>query len=273
MDETDTPQTGPAYPSDPDVPEGTGPCPFCGAPVEPDRPACRACGFDFEHMDVGAPPGDGEEDGEGEGEADAGMHPLEVACFECGEVNHRDADFCRKCGAAIGRYSTVKPFERAMATGRMLGRAAARQTPDRVVRIGLWLIALIFLLNGLLSTIFGSLGFGLINLGLGCLLLFGHRFWRRKAKKDARPEPAGGDRGPHLIEEPETRPSFARKLLAVMAGLAVAGSLVWLLCEDPLRKYLLTFIAVTIFGLGLAMGCSLFDSPGGEASGPEEDRR
>lgn len=99
MDETDHTEPGVGEPG-----EGRRPCPWCGRPVEPGRAACRACGFDFEHMAVEEEPREEEDEG-GEAEAPAAPHPLEVACFECGEVNHRDADFCRKCGAAIGKYS------------------------------------------------------------------------------------------------------------------------------------------------------------------------
>ena len=146
MDETEQPQTGPAYPSAPD--DRMQPCPFCGAPGEPARPACRACGFDFEHMDAEAPPGEGEEDEEGKGEADTGMHPLEVACFECGEVNHRDADFCRKCGAAIGQYSTVKPFEKALAIGKFAHRAfeERRKADTWTLKGWLWSVVILIVL-------------------------------------------------------------------------------------------------------------------------------
>jgi len=156
MDETERTQTGPAYSSAPD--DGTQPCPWCGAPVEPDRPACRACGFDFEHMDAGAPPGEGkgakedaavgEGKGEGEGESEsaAELHPLEVACFECGEINHRDADFCRKCGAAIGQYSTVKPFERVLAIGKFARRAFEARRKADTWKLKGWLWSIIILM-------------------------------------------------------------------------------------------------------------------------------
>ncbi len=61
----------------------------------------------------------------------------EMVCPSCGEANVPGIDFCVRCGAPVGRFTTLDPFKAIFAEGWLFRRtASARIRP--IVLVGMW---------------------------------------------------------------------------------------------------------------------------------------
>ena len=61
----------------------------------------------------------------------------EVVCPNCSDANEPGADFCLRCGAPVGRFTTLDPFKAIHAGGWVLRKSgSARIRP--IVLIGMW---------------------------------------------------------------------------------------------------------------------------------------
>ena len=62
-----------------------------------------------------------------------------IVCHKCLHANEETRDFCEKCGAPIGMYTSTLPFERIQAEGHAYREASSNPTKPIVV-IGIWLL-------------------------------------------------------------------------------------------------------------------------------------
>ena len=67
------------------------------------------------------------------------MNQQLIVCHKCLHENEEGRDFCEKCGAPIGVYTTLSPFKRIYAAGHTYREASSNPTRPIVV-IGVWLI-------------------------------------------------------------------------------------------------------------------------------------
>ena len=98
----------------------------------------------------------------------------EIVCPNCSDANAAGADFCARCGAPVGRFTTLDPLKSTYAEGWIFRKAAnARIKP--IVLIGMWaLLGVPVVAAGVVAIIrpagtptlriLGSLGIGLIYL-------------------------------------------------------------------------------------------------------------
>jgi len=63
--------------------------------------------------------------------------PPAAVCPSCGEANDPGTDFCLRCGAPVGRFTTLDPFKAIFAEGWLFRKtASARIRP--IVLVGMW---------------------------------------------------------------------------------------------------------------------------------------
>ena len=63
----------------------------------------------------------------------------DVVCLNCGDANDSDADFCARCGAPVGRFTTLDPFKAIYTEGWLFRKSvSARIRP--IVLIGMWVL-------------------------------------------------------------------------------------------------------------------------------------
>lgn len=61
----------------------------------------------------------------------------DIVCPGCSETNDEGNDFCLRCGAPVGRFTTLDPFKAIYAEGWIFRKSAsARIRP--IVLIGMW---------------------------------------------------------------------------------------------------------------------------------------
>src|SRR5574342_763685 len=61
----------------------------------------------------------------------------DVICPNCSDANDARDDFCRRCGAPVGRFTTLDPFKAIYAEGWLFRKSAtARIRP--IVLVGMW---------------------------------------------------------------------------------------------------------------------------------------
>ncbi len=62
-----------------------------------------------------------------------------VVCHKCLHENAEFRNFCEKCGAPIGAFTTILPFERIQAEGHAYREASSNPTKPIIV-IGIWFL-------------------------------------------------------------------------------------------------------------------------------------
>ena len=62
-----------------------------------------------------------------------------IVCHKCLHENEDTRDFCKKCGAPVGMFTTISPFEKIQAEGHAYREASSNPTKPIVV-IGIWLL-------------------------------------------------------------------------------------------------------------------------------------
>jgi zinc ribbon protein len=61
----------------------------------------------------------------------------EVVCPNCSDANEAGADFCARCGAPVGRFTTLDPLKSTYAEGWLFRKAASARIKP-IVLIGMW---------------------------------------------------------------------------------------------------------------------------------------
>lgn len=66
-------------------------------------------------------------------------HPeaFDLICPTCGEDQDRKADFCSRCDAPVGRFTTLDPLKAIHAAGALMRKSATART-GRIALIGTW---------------------------------------------------------------------------------------------------------------------------------------
>ncbi|MBT8042136.1 MAG: hypothetical protein HKP10_04855 [Kiritimatiellales bacterium] len=62
-----------------------------------------------------------------------------IVCHKCLHQNCDTRDFCERCGAPIGTFTTISPLERIQAEGHAYREASSNPTKP-IVLIGVWLL-------------------------------------------------------------------------------------------------------------------------------------
>src|SRR5881296_700047 len=61
----------------------------------------------------------------------------EAVCPNCSDANEARADFCARCGAPVGRFTTLDPLKSTYAEGWLFRKAASARIKP-IVLIGMW---------------------------------------------------------------------------------------------------------------------------------------
>src|SRR5262245_6210807 len=98
----------------------------------------------------------------------------DAVCPNCSDANEVGTDFCARCGAPVGRFTTLDPLKSTYAEGWLFRKAASARVKP-IVLIGMWALLGVPLAVALTvaivrprgvptDRILGSLGIGLIYL-------------------------------------------------------------------------------------------------------------
>ena len=61
----------------------------------------------------------------------------DVVCVSCSDANEAAADFCGRCGAPVGRFTTLDPYKTIYAEGWLFRKAASSRIRP-IVLVGMW---------------------------------------------------------------------------------------------------------------------------------------
>src|SRR2546426_12555195 len=84
-------------------------------------------------------------------------HAGEAVCPNCSDANEAGADFCTRCGAPVGRFTTLDPLKSTYAEGWLFRKAASARIKP-IVLIGMWALLGVPLAAGVLVAIYRPVG-------------------------------------------------------------------------------------------------------------------
>src|SRR5262249_58736808 len=86
----------------------------------------------------------------------------EIVCPNCSDANDRGADFCARCGAPVGRFTTLDPLKSTYAEGWLFRKAASARIKP-IVLIGMWALLGVPLASGALLAVYAPTGASLVK--------------------------------------------------------------------------------------------------------------